>query len=213
MKTLLIGINAKYIHTNNAIRLLKANCDFHVDLIEFTIKDDIQDIIRYIEEYNPDVLGFSCYIWNIDLIIKIINKLRLNGSKVILGGPEVSYESMYFKEKYSGFYMIASNCNEKHRQNKIKEKYDATNFSSNKEDNLKYISSLDEREFKVKEFKQGSFESFDVENCVQKADYHTYLDGVLDSDSVIEEYSEAAKALEAKKLDKTNKFFTANARF
>jgi len=107
MKTLLIGINAKYIHTNNAIRLLKANCDFHVDLIEFTIKDDIQDIIRYIEEYNPDVLGFSCYIWNIDLIIKIINKLRLNGSKVILGGPEVSYESMYFINKYPIDYILS----------------------------------------------------------------------------------------------------------
>ena len=48
MKILLVGINAKYIHTNNAIRLLKANSDFDIDLIEFTIKDDIDEIFLWI---------------------------------------------------------------------------------------------------------------------------------------------------------------------
>ena len=43
MKTLLLGINSKYIHPNIAIRLLKANCDFDVDLKEFNIKDKVQN--------------------------------------------------------------------------------------------------------------------------------------------------------------------------
>ena len=46
MRTLLISINAKYIHTNNAVRLLKANCDFDVEIYEYTIKDSIKDIIN-----------------------------------------------------------------------------------------------------------------------------------------------------------------------
>lgn len=100
MKVLLISINAKYIHTNNAVRLLKANCDFPVDIFEYTIKDPLEKIIRDIEEYNPDVLGFSCYIWNISLFIKIIDRLSLDGSKIIMGGPEVSYDATYFLNKY-----------------------------------------------------------------------------------------------------------------
>lgn len=95
MKTVLLGINAKYIHTNNAVRLLKANTDFSVDILEYTIKDDIDKIVSDIEKENPDVLGFSVYIWNISLIIKILSKLSLDGSKIVLGGPEVSYDSEY----------------------------------------------------------------------------------------------------------------------
>ena len=41
MKTILVGVNSKYIHTNLAIRYLKANCDFPLDTIEFTIKDNM----------------------------------------------------------------------------------------------------------------------------------------------------------------------------
>ena len=73
MKILLVGINAKYIHTNNAIRLLKANSDFDIDLIEFTIKDDIDEIIAAITKNQYDVIGFSIYIWNISLFINIID--------------------------------------------------------------------------------------------------------------------------------------------
>ena len=59
MKVILLSINAKYIHTNNAVRLLKANTDFLVDIMEYTIKDDIEKIVHDIENINPDVLGFS----------------------------------------------------------------------------------------------------------------------------------------------------------
>jgi radical SAM superfamily enzyme YgiQ (UPF0313 family) len=106
MKTLLISINAKYIHTNNAVRLLKANSDFDIDIFEYTIKDDISKIIDDIKQYNPDVLGLSIYIWNIGLFRKLLSKLSLEESNIIIGGPEVSYESSDFLNKYPVDYII-----------------------------------------------------------------------------------------------------------
>ena len=96
MKTVLLSINAKYIHTNNAVRLLKANTDFLVDIMEYTIKDNIDEIVNDIEKVDPNVLGLSVYIWNVSLITKIIDKLKLPNTKIIIGGPEVSYDSSYF---------------------------------------------------------------------------------------------------------------------
>ena len=106
MKTLLVSINAKYIHTNNAVRLLKANSDFEVDIYEYTIKDDILKIIKDIKQYNPDVLGLSIYIWNIEIFRQILNKLSLPNSKIIIGGPEVTYESSDFLNEYPVDFII-----------------------------------------------------------------------------------------------------------
>lgn len=96
MKTLLIGINSKYIHPNIAIRLLKANTKYDVDIIEFNIKDDINKIYDYIIKNNYNVVGFSCYIWNIELIKEILLLLKNTNVKIVLGGPEVSYNAQYF---------------------------------------------------------------------------------------------------------------------
>ena len=76
MKTLLLGINSKYIHPNIAIRLLKANCDYDVDIKEFNIKDDYINIYNFIIKNNYDVIGISCYIWNIELVKKLLNIVR-----------------------------------------------------------------------------------------------------------------------------------------
>ena len=73
MKTLLLGINAKYIHPNLAIRLLKANTTYDVDIKEFNIKDKSDEIYQYIKENNYKIVAFSCYIWNIELIKNILN--------------------------------------------------------------------------------------------------------------------------------------------
>ena len=106
MKTVLLSINAKYIHTNNAVRLLKANTDFLVNIMEYTIKDDINQIVHDIELVNPDVLGFSVYIWNVSIIIKIINTLNLPNTKIIIGGPEVSYDSLYLLKDHNVDFII-----------------------------------------------------------------------------------------------------------
>lgn len=94
MKTILVGINSKYIHTNLAIRYLKANCDFPVDLLEFTIKDDPEYIYDTLIDTNPDIIGFSVYIWNIEIIKPLLEKIRQSKPDIIiiLGGPEVRYE-------------------------------------------------------------------------------------------------------------------------
>ena len=94
MRPLLVAINAKYIHTNNAIRLLKANSSFAVDLLEFTIKDKVDDILNAIRAYNPLFVGFSTYLWNVEMV-KILAQ-RLFPTPIVLGGPEVSYDAKYF---------------------------------------------------------------------------------------------------------------------
>jgi len=103
---MLIAIDAKYIHTNNAIRLLKANTTYPVDLFEYTIKDDLENILRDIHTYQPDNLAFSCYIWNIELVKKLLYKLQDTTYTIILGGPEVSYESDDYLEKNLADFLI-----------------------------------------------------------------------------------------------------------
>jgi len=95
MQALLIGINSKYIHPNVAIRLLKKNSKHDIEIKEFTIKDDVNKIIDYVNNHPTPVVGFSVYIWNQIIISKILPKIN---KKIILGGPEVSYDNdHYFK--------------------------------------------------------------------------------------------------------------------
>lgn len=106
MKSLLIGINAKYIHPNLAIRLLKKNTSYDVDIKEFTIKDNIDNIYNYIIDNKYDTVGFSCYIWNIEFIKELLYKLKNDDIVVILGGPEVSYNALYYLENDLCDYVI-----------------------------------------------------------------------------------------------------------
>ena len=94
MKIALVGINAKYIHPNLAIRLLKKNTSYNCDLFEFTIKDNLDIMYNKLSEY--DVIAFSCYIWNIEIVKKLIK--MLNDKILILGGPEVSYNAKPYLE-------------------------------------------------------------------------------------------------------------------
>jgi anaerobic magnesium-protoporphyrin IX monomethyl ester cyclase len=96
VKVICTTLNAKYIHTNLAIRYLKAYSapDFNIELTEYTIKDPIMNIVTDLIQRNPDIIGFSCYIWNIEESIKVIKMVKkINPSIVIIvGGPEVSYD-------------------------------------------------------------------------------------------------------------------------
>ncbi|HHU55592.1 MAG TPA: DUF4080 domain-containing protein [Acholeplasmataceae bacterium] len=103
MKTLLVGINAKYIHTNLAIRLLKVNSDYPVDIKEFTIKDDPDKVLEYVNQY--DLVGFSCYIWNIEYIKALLKKIDRKVI-VLLGGPEVSYNPKEYIDNFNVSYVI-----------------------------------------------------------------------------------------------------------
>ncbi len=103
MKTILATLNAKYIHTNLAIRYLKAAArpEFDPQLAEYTIKDPAFNIVSDLFQKNPDIIGFSCYIWNIEETIKVVQMLKtvLPETKIVLGGPEVSYDSNYWLRK------------------------------------------------------------------------------------------------------------------
>lgn len=106
MKTLLIGINSKYIHPNLAIRLLKANCDFDVDIKEFNIKNKVDDIINYILDNKYKIVGLSCYIWNIEIIKQLLPILKIHDITIILGGPEVSYNAQYYLSNNLADYVL-----------------------------------------------------------------------------------------------------------
>ncbi|WP_082083584.1 B12-binding domain-containing radical SAM protein [Paenibacillus beijingensis] len=103
MNVVLATLNAKYIHTSLALRCLKAYSgdDFHIDIAEYTIKDPVMNIVSDLFSRNPDVVGFSCYIWNIEETITVVNMLRKikPSLKIVLGGPEVSYDTEYWMER------------------------------------------------------------------------------------------------------------------
>lgn len=94
MKVLITTLNAKYIHLNLAVRLLYGLNKHRggVDFQEFTIKENPDDIAMRCKNY--DIVAFSCYIWNITQILEVCKRIKtLNpNAKILLGGPEVSYE-------------------------------------------------------------------------------------------------------------------------
>ncbi len=103
-KVLLVGINAKFIHTNLAIRTLKANAGEYesmVEICEYTINHRREEILAHLYEKKPDVVGFSCYLWNIEYVLAVADDLKkiLPDLKVIAGGPEVSYHPVEVLEK------------------------------------------------------------------------------------------------------------------
>jgi radical SAM superfamily enzyme YgiQ (UPF0313 family) len=93
MKTLLIGINSKYIHPTLSIYQLAYNTTYPVTLKEFTIKDSVDKIVNYIIDEKPNLVGFSVYIWNITIVKEIIKSIRDTNIMILLGGPEVSYNA------------------------------------------------------------------------------------------------------------------------
>ncbi|MEG0720541.1 MAG: B12-binding domain-containing radical SAM protein [Lachnospiraceae bacterium] len=98
MKVVLTAINAKYIHSNLAVYSLKAYahsfCE-DIQIVEYTINQQIDDILMDLYKKQPDVLCFSCYIWNLNYIEEIVRECGkiFPGIPIWLGGPEVSYDA------------------------------------------------------------------------------------------------------------------------
>ena len=101
MKILLVAINAKYIHSNLAIHSLSAyaqrrlGAGIEIETAEYTVNLQTDEILRDIYRRSPDVLCFSCYIWNIaytEEVVREIGKLLPN-TDIWAGGPEVSYDA------------------------------------------------------------------------------------------------------------------------
>ena len=93
------------------MRYLKAftkDLDFQGDIKEFSINDRVENILEGIIEEKPDVVAFSCYIWNMEFVNRLAELIKLVDPKIeiLYGGPEVSYEGKEFLENHEGEYVI-----------------------------------------------------------------------------------------------------------
>ncbi len=106
MKFLLVALNAKYIHSNPALYSLRAyageQLQEHVEIAEYTINHSLTDVLADIYKRKPDVIGLSCYIWNIEMMLDLVRELGklMPQVPIWLGGPEVTYDAPKLLEKY-----------------------------------------------------------------------------------------------------------------
>ena len=105
MNIILTAINAKYIHSNLAVYSLKAfapRYEEEISIREYTINQPLDDIRMDLYEAGPDVVCFSCYLWNIQYVEQIITELPkiLPDTEIWLGGPEVSYDAPAMLGRY-----------------------------------------------------------------------------------------------------------------
>ena len=101
MKILLAACNAKYIHSNLAVYNLRAcvrNTGPEILLREYTINQSKDEILRDLYQNAPDLLCFSCYIWNISFVRDLMEDFSKICPEVPIwvGGPEVSYDAEQF---------------------------------------------------------------------------------------------------------------------
>ncbi|KUO95768.1 B12-binding domain-containing radical SAM protein [Ferroacidibacillus organovorans] len=110
LRVMLTTLNAKYVHSSLALRYLRASIEQQCDVVmrEFTIHDPVEHVLTNIYAVKPDILGISCYIWNITETLRLIPLVKkvLPQTMIVLGGPEVSYDSMEFMELYNGIDVI-----------------------------------------------------------------------------------------------------------
>lgn len=115
MKALICCLNSKYIHASLAPWCLLAGVknfaknDYDIQVLESTINGNLHDFARQIINENPQVISFSCYIWNITQTLEICKEIKENlDCKIILGGPEVAYRPQDVLEKYDFIDFVLS---------------------------------------------------------------------------------------------------------
>ena len=96
MNVVLSTLNSKFIHSSLALRYLRAYGEAHgqaYDIVEYTINMPVLHILSDVTEHDIDVLGFACYIWNIEMTLHVVDMVKAvrPDIKIVLGGPEVSF--------------------------------------------------------------------------------------------------------------------------
>ena len=104
MKILLTTLNSKYVHSNLALKYLYSvavGSGLDIALKEFTINNEMGYIYGEILRGGYDLVCFSTYIWNVEKICQLGRQLKqANPSiRIMLGGPEASYEAASFMEE------------------------------------------------------------------------------------------------------------------
>ncbi|MBW6516269.1 MAG: B12-binding domain-containing radical SAM protein [Candidatus Cloacimonetes bacterium] len=127
-KILFVAINARYVHTNLALLYLNqlTTTKAESSIAEFNISQSSYDILTAIDDYLPDIVGFSVYIWNSKLVKEILNDIKkvLPRIKVILGGPEVSYNPQEWLDSYSSIDYIITGGGEQSWQHLLDQQFD-----------------------------------------------------------------------------------------
>lgn len=105
-KILLAAINAKYVHSNLAVHSLHASAGEYKDFVEvaeYTINQQKDEILKDVFFRKPDVLCFSCYLWNLEYVEAISKEFHkiCPDVPIWLGGPEVSFETKAFLEGHA----------------------------------------------------------------------------------------------------------------
>ena len=112
MNILLVGVNAKYIHSCLAVHSLscyaKEQYGLDVQVAEYTINQQREFLLAEIWKAQPDLVGFSCYIWNMGVIRSLITELRLlmPHLEILLGGPEVSFDGAVLLDQLNVDYIL-----------------------------------------------------------------------------------------------------------
>jgi radical SAM superfamily enzyme YgiQ (UPF0313 family) len=106
VKVVFSTLNAKYIHSSLALKYLRMACSaLPADIVlkEYTINNELLVILSDIYSERPDVVGLSCYIWNIEMTLKLAGLLKkvLPNLIIILGGPEVSFDPLDVMKKHN----------------------------------------------------------------------------------------------------------------
>ncbi len=111
MRITLCAINAKYIHSNLAVHSMRAYAASRgadVNVLEFTINQSFESVFRNLLNNLPDVVAFSCYVWNIEFVREIIAEFHKVApeTEIWVGGPEVSFETEKFMEENPEVYGV-----------------------------------------------------------------------------------------------------------
>lgn len=121
MKILLTAINSKFVHSNLAVRYLRAftkDINYDCKIREFSINDREEKILEEIIMEKPNVVAFSTYIWNIEMVKRISNLIKLvdENIEILYGGPEVSYDSQNILKELNGEYIIEGEGEKTYRE-------------------------------------------------------------------------------------------------
>ncbi|MBQ7038097.1 MAG: DUF4080 domain-containing protein [Clostridia bacterium] len=115
MRAVICGINSQYIHSTLAPWCLLAGVRAYApsvtaEVVEGTINESPDAVFTRIMETAPQVVSFSCYIWNIEAVLRLTARLKraVPGLYVVLGGPEVSYRAgALLREEPSVDYVLS----------------------------------------------------------------------------------------------------------
>ncbi len=173
-KVTLVGINSKFIHSNLAIRYLEAftnDLDYICSLREFSINDRTEKILEEIIREEPDIVGFSCYIWNIEMIksLAVLIKIVDEKIKIFYGGPEVSYSGKSFLEENPGEYLIEGEGEVAYKELisfEIGKIHSENNDDSNQDEILRKIKGIYYKEKDGKVVYTGYKQNMNMDNVV-----------------------------------------------